>query len=386
MANLNDLYNLPEISLLDEEGITLDSMQQEMIADFETDYEDQTGESLTLYPADPWRLALNAASAKMYQLAAIMDAWFKQNFLMYMTLNSTRQWGGNFGYFDTGEECAKCTERFTLSEIQPNDVEIPQGTQVTAGDDIFFATDEAAVVVAGTAYVDVPCTCTEPGAAANNYIIGAINILSNTINYIDSVENIDQPSGGRDAYTNEELKEKILNFPDTYSVAGPSGAYEQMVYAYSDEIISTRAIADDEGGTVLIYVMLENKTFPDSTYCDNLKNYIKESKRFPDTDQLVVAAPTQVSYTLEATYYISEYNKEVEDTIKAAVEQAVEEFTNATASEIGKAVVPDDLISYIKAAGARRITIVSPSYTSIGENEIAICTNVQLTYGGLEDE
>ena len=384
MASLNELYGLPEISVLKDEGISLDSIQQEMIADMEVAYEERTEESLVLYPADPYRMLINVVSGKIYQTDAIIDARFKQNFLAYMTLENTRQWGGNFGFTDNGEEHAKCIVRFTLSGTQENNVVIPQGTLVTAGDDIFFATDEEGTIFAGDDHVDLSTTFTAAGAMANNYSIGTINILSNTINYIESVSNITESSGGKDPYTNDELKERIINFPDTYSVSGPEGAYEQKAYEYSDEIVSTQAIAN-KAGVVTIFIMLANAKLPDTEYCDGVKAYFRNLGRFPDTDQLIVTAPTQIDYELEATYYISEYNKEMEDTIKAAVEEAVEEFTNATASDIGKAIVPDDLISYAKAAGARRITIVSPEYKTIGAGQIAICGSINLTYGGLEE-
>lgn len=385
MVDISVLDTLPEIDVLADEEITLESIQQGMIGDFETEYQGITEEELTLVPTDPWRLIINTVSAPLYQLAEIINERFKQNFLTYMYYESTRQWGGNFGYTETGEEYAKTTISFTLSAASASDITIPAGTQVTDGNEIYFATDEDLVIEAGETTGEVGATCTESGIKGNGIAAGALNILSDPIDLIESVENVDETAGGKDPYTNDELKEKILNFASSYTVAGPEAAYEEQAMEYSPLIVSARACADTSAN-VNIYIMLTGGVLPSSSFCTAVENYIKNTKRFPDTDRVIVSAPTKVEYAITGTYYISTSKREIESDTKAAIEDAVQEFADNTASIIGRAINPDDLISYAMAAGARRVTLTAPSYQALDEDEIAICTGITLTYGGLEED
>lgn len=138
MASLDALDNLPKIDLLEEEGITLSSLQQTMIADYEQKYYELTGEELTLYPADTRRIMLNTTAGKLYQLAAIMNERHKLNFLQYMYGPFTKNWGANFGFVEDGSEAAKVMLQFTLSIELTRDITIPQGTRATAGDRVFL--------------------------------------------------------------------------------------------------------------------------------------------------------------------------------------------------------------------------------------------------------
>ena len=60
-------------------------------------------------------------------------------------------------------KAAVTTARFTLSESRKEVVYIPAGTRITAGDGIYFETDDYAEVTAGESYVDIDCTCQTAG-------------------------------------------------------------------------------------------------------------------------------------------------------------------------------------------------------------------------------
>jgi phage-related baseplate assembly protein len=383
MARTDVLDNMPQIDLLEEEEITFDSILGEMIADYEARYEELTGEELTLYPADSRRILLNVAAGKLYQLAVVMNERFKMNFLQYMYGDYLRNWGSNFGYKEDGTESATVTLRFHLSAAQATDVTVPAGTRATSGDGIYFATDEDLAIRAGETHADISATCTEAGTGGNGYVEGQLNIIADPVNLVESVENTTASDGGHDVYTDAELRELIYNFPATYSTAGPEECYEELVKAYSSTIADVKIITNDEA-LVQIYVLLLNGEIPDADYLSSVAKYLKDTKATPDTDKTEILAPTPVEYSLKATFYISESQKDVEDALKAAVEDAVEEFVDYTRSKIGRAIVPDTLVSFALAAGASRLSIEEPQYATIGTDEVAICTGIELTYGGME--
>lgn len=385
MAELSTLENLPEINLLKEEGITLESLQNEMIADYEAYYEQLTGEQLTLYPADSRRLMINVAAGKLYQLATIMNERHKQNFLQYMYGKFTKNWAANFGLKKTGIESATTTLRFHLSEIQVSDITIPAGTRATCGDQIFFATNEDAVVPAGEMYVDTAATCTMEGASGNGYIAGQLNIISDPVNFVESVENITNTEGGHDEYTNQELKELIYNFPSTYSTAGPEDCYTELIKQFSSNIVDAHVITNQEA-LVQIYILLQNGKIPEEDYCREALNFLKGLNATPDTDKVEVLAPEVVSYEIDVMYYIASSKKNIADSVSKIIEEAAEEFAEYTKKRIGRAVNPDVLIAYANAAGASRLNIISPVYRTVAENQVAVCSKINMVYGGLEAE
>lgn len=391
MLDISVFNGLPEVSMLKDQNITLQRIQAGMVADFEAKKEEITGEKCTLVPTDDRRLILDAIGGELFLLAQIMDISFKQNFLKYMYGSSLKNWAANIGCFKEdgtlidGKEAATCTLLFTLSEAQENDITIPQGTRATAGDNVFFATNEDITIPAGETTKSVIATCTETGTKGNGYIVGKLTTIADPIAFVGSVSNTTTTAGGHDEYTNKEYREMILNRPSVYSVAGPSGAYETMAKEYSTRVVDARCITNQEA-LVQIYIMLSDATIPSTGYCLAVENFIRAQKKSPGTDMIKVLPPIVRDYTLEATYFISRENEDAEDGIRATVEDAARVFTENTAAKIGKAINPNSLISYAMAAGAKRIEVTSPGYTAIASNEIGICSQINLTYGGLEDE
>lgn len=385
MTDISILDNIPEISILEDEGLSLDSIISEMVNDYEAKYEELYGEELILYPADERRLLINVAAGKLFQLAEIANDRYRQNFIKYMYDESLKNWGANWGFTDTGIKNARVKLRFHASGEMPADIVIPEGTRATAGDGIFFATDEKTVISSGKAYADVDATCTEEGTAGMGYAIGQLKVIADPVLYVSSVENISEPEGGHDAYTNDELREKILNFPNSYSTAGPEGEYEERIREYSNSIVDAKCITDNEA-VVTIYVMMNKARLPDETYCEEILAHIKNSKCFPDTDKVIVSAPESVHYNMKAIYYIPEEKKDIAASIGNMIGDAAETFAEYTAGRVGRAVNPGLLTSYAAAAGASRIVIESPVYQAIQENQIAVCDDIQIEFGGYESE
>lgn len=385
MAEISALENLPDISVLDDEGITLEGIQNEMIADYEAAYREISGEQITLYPADERRIALMVAAGKLYQMYEIINERFRLNFLQYMYGDYLKNWAGNFGFMESGIRYAHVTLRFYISEVWESAVGIPQGTRVTAGDNIFFATDEYAEILPGEAYADVSATCTVEGAAGNDYAAGQINTIADPVNRIASAENINISAGGHDEYTDDELKELIYNFPSTYSTAGPEDCYIQFAKGYSGDIIDVRVVTTKDA-LVQIYVMCAGGKIPNRDFCGGVSAYISDLRATPDTDKVEVLAPKKVEYALKATYYISNDRKDIAENIQESVSDAVDAFIDYTHSKIGCDINPDILTAYASAAGARRIVIEAPAYTIIDTEQVAICTSAALIYGGLENE
>lgn len=381
------LDELPRINILEDEGITLDGIMSEMVSDYEAEYKNITGNDIKLYPGNRDRIQINIYSGQYYQMYQLINKYFNLNFLNNMYGKYLESWGGNIGFTETGLKAAEARIRFSISEALGFAVAVPAGTRVTAGDNVYFATEDYAEIAAGETYTEVKVVCTEEGTVGNGYAAGQINILVDPINYISDVQNITVSSGGNDKYTDEELKEILFMYPSTSSTTGTEDEYKLLVKRYSSDIVDV-AIDTEDDATVNIYFILDDGELPDSDYCDAVKDFILEQDKTPitDTDQIELSAPTAVHYDIVATYYVASSKREMVDEIQSNVTQAAEEFKSFTHSNIGNDINPDLLVAYANAAGAKRINITSPTFTAVGSKQIGICDSVTLTYGGLEDD
>ena len=309
MLDLSVFNGLPEINVLKEQEITLEKIQGELTADFENKFAELEGlDDFTLAATDERRLILDAIGGEFYLFAQYINLCMRQNFLPYMYGPYLKNWAANLGIFESGKEAASCEVKFSLSAVQPTDTTIPEGTRVSAGDNVFFATTEDLVIAAGGLDGTVSVKCTEEGTLGNNYAIGQLTTIVDPVNYVASATNTTATSGGHDEYTNDELREVILNKPYTFSNAGPVGAYEAKVKEYSSAIADVKCITNNEA-LVQIYIILQDGVIPSTNYCTNVENYILESRQFPDTDMIKVLPAVAHAYTITATYYIDAENE-----------------------------------------------------------------------------
>lgn len=384
MANdINKLYNLPDISFIDD--ISADSLLEEMITDFQDKFFDLTGEYETLGELDKYRILMNATTLKLYQAYQCIEKAGRMNLLKYSYGDFLDNLGATRGITRNEAKAATCTLKFTLSQAQNNTISIPAGTQVTAGDGVYFATDEYREITTGTVQTEIPATCLVAGTVGNGYVTGQLNILVEPIAYISAVINITETEGGEDTQSDEDYREKIFLAPSGYSTAGPEEAYIYWAKVYSTLISDIKVItpADD---TVQLIVLLKSGEIPDTAFLNALKEYISNSNIKPMTEQVTVSAPTVVSYDINGTYYINRSDKDNAATIQKAVEAALIEYEAWQKEKIGRDLNPFYLQYLLMKAGIKRIDLSSPSYLDISDLSVAVAENISLRFGGAEDD
>ena len=279
---------------------------------------------------------------------------------------------------------AVTTVRFNLAETVPEVVAIPEGTTVTNGE-IYFQTDEYAEIAAGNTSIDIPCTCQTDGSIGNGIPVGEIKTLVDTLPYVKTVENIEVTSGGADIENDENLAERIYLAPSGYSVAGPDDAYKYFTMAYNQEIADVMVTSPDPA-EVEIRFLMENGEIPTSTVMSGLEEYLQDNKIRPLTDHVTVLAPEQQRFDIALTYYINRSDQAKANTIQAAVQAAVDEYVKWQTYTIGRDINPSELTKRIIEAGAKRVEITFPVFTSVAPDTVARIGQKTVTYGGLEND
>lgn len=381
---MNAIKSLPDISFIDNKDI--DQVRQEMVADYESFISEATGQTVTLERSSVHRMELYAAAAQIYQAMQYIDRQGKQSILKYSYSDFLDNLAIFKGVTRNPATPATTTLRFTLSAVRDTATGIPQGTRVSTAGATYFATDVYAEIPAGSTAVDVPATCTVAGTDGNGFAAGELATIVDPIPYVASVTNTTATEGGAEIESDDDLAERVFLAPGAYSTAGPEDGYLYNAKAYSAAIGDVVATSNQAAGTVdIVFIMADGST-PGEEMIEGLEGYLQGKTIRPMTDLVRVAAPQEVTYTINLTYYINRSDSAKAVTIQAAVAQAVADYQTWQRA-IGRDINPSQLVRMVMDAGAKRVTVTAPTYTAVDATKVsALQGDAVISYGGLEDD
>ena len=356
-----------------------------IMAEIVAKFEQELGR--TLFPADPLRLLLLTFTYYLAQQRSLIDFSGKQNLLRYAQDGFIQNLGALLGVAQNEARPAVATIEFTLSIALPNATLIPKGTRVTPGNKIFFATKDDAEIPAGALSTRVLTECTQAGTIGNGFLAGQINRLTDTFPFNYTVQNIDESTGGVDIEDIESFRERIRLAPESFSTAGPYGAY--MYWAKTaNQLITDVSVASPSPGVVEIIPLLQDGEVPTQAVLDEVYAICNADDRRPLTDHVIVRSPEVVEYSLDFTYFISRSNAVIGLNIQQAVEQALQEFVLWQKSALGRDINPSQLTKMLMKAGIKRVEIREPIHKVLRHFELGVANTQTLNaiYGGLEDD
>jgi phage-related baseplate assembly protein len=331
-------------------------------------------------------MELYSAAAQIYQAMQYIDRAGKQNLLKYSYSDYLDHLAAFKGLTREPEAAATTTVRFTLSAKREAATGIPVGTRVAVPDwSVYFATTQYMEIPAGSMTVDVPASCTVTGTVGNGLDVGELSKLVDPIPYMASVSNITATAGGAEIESDDNLAERIYLFPGSYSTAGPEANYEYHAKKYNVNVGNVVVESDQAAGTVDIYFLMADGTAPPEEMITGLQNYLRDNNIRPMTDLVRVAAPEEVEYSINLTYYINRSDSNRAVAIQQAVDAAVTSYTTWQRA-IGRDINPSKLGALIMAAGAKRVELTAPVHQTVGKKAVATLTGKTVQYGGLEDD
>ena len=384
MPDFSAVKNAPDISFIDNK--TIEDVRDGMVADYEEYMTKATGQTVTLPRSSPHRGVLYAAALQIYQAFQYIDRAGKQSLLKYSYSDFLDNLGLLKGVTRSPATAAVTTLRFTVSAVRQVATAIPKGTRVSAGGSVYFATDEYAEIPAGGSTVDVPATCTDAGTEGNDMAAGDLTIMVDPLPYVASVVNTTATEGGTDVESDDDLAERIYLAPGAYSTAGPEDGYLFHAKQFNPSIGDVVATSNQAAGTVdIVFIMSDGKT-PGTEMINGLKEYLNGKTRRPMTDLVNVSAPAEVTYTVDLTYYINRSDSARAVAIQEAVQTAVADYLTWQRT-IGRDINPSKLVALVMAAGAKRVTVTAPTYTTVDAIKVsALSGSPTISYGGLEDD
>lgn len=380
---LNTIDNLPDISFID--GLSLEDIQSQMLSDFVSKYQEITGKKIQLSKADPNRIIMLSCAQLIYQGLQNIDKAGKMNFLKYAYDGYLDNMGALKKVTRNPAKSAKVPVKFTLSGKRKSATSIPKGTRVTSDHEVYFATTKYAEIPPGETEITVMTECTETGIIGNDFAAGELTTLVDLIGFVSKVENTEKSTGGTEVETDQNMAERIYLAPSGYSTAGPDDAYKYLV-KNSNPLISDVKITSPTPGVVDICFVMNDGTVPDDTTIAEVTAAVNQRGKRPLTDRVQVKKPEIEEYSIDVTYYINASDSNVAVAIQEQAEVAVEEYRLWQECKIGRDINPDELIAMLNKAGVKRAEVREPAFRVIGETAKALCTGINIIYGGLEDD
>lgn len=388
----------------------------------------------TLGASDPERLVQLTESAMFSQAYTLLNDTGRGNLLYYARGAQLDHLGAFLG--ERGKRLppayAHVTLEYTLSTPLPTITTLPAGLKATPDNQIFFQTEYPLEIPAGQRTGQVRAVATVQGREANGFSEGTIRNMVDIPPFVSGVANVTVSDGGTDWEDDGEVgnldeangyRGRLHMLIESYSVAGPDGAYEFWARSANADIADARAwmpplnlaafgawltselgVTKDDAELAKLWESL-NDTFrtsgtgpgnvniavlmrggePASTEVLNDVMYILDDK-VPLTDYVHPVAPVIITYDIDFQYWINRSDALRSAQIQAAVTAAVTEYTIWQASKIGRDITPLDLWRRVGEAGAKRIIPVAPVFTVLEAWELAKPGSVNPLYMGLEDD
>ncbi len=364
--------SLPEPSFIDRDAITI---TQEMIQHYEL----MTGK--TLQPAQVERLLIDLIAYREMLLRIGIQEASKQNLVEYAAFPMLDYLGELVGVTRLAAQSATAIMRFILTEAQTFDVLIPEGTQIETKDGKFiFATKEAAMVEAGQISTEIAAAEETGGAEANGYIAGEINGIINPIAYVASAVNVSVSMGGSEQESDDRLRARIKEAPESYSNAGSKGAYRYHAMSAHQDIVDV-AVVSLSPGTVNVYPLTSTGN-PSDTMLFLVGDAVNAEKVRPLTDLVNVLSPTQVDFTIVAN--VTLYASADPDSANTLIQTALNSYASSMKSALGKDIIRTQIIARINSVyGVYKTALINPAADRVlDEYEWANCSNITVNIVG----
>lgn len=369
-------FNLPDVNFFEKSP---EDIERNLLFNIE----EETGQ--TLSNADPRRKFLQGLTAYVVQERNNLDYALKQTLLAYAEDEFLDHKGEEFNTPRIAEKAAVTTMEFILEAERVDVLVIPSGTRFLVAENVFFATEKITVVPVGVHRVEIYSICTETGEIGNGYLPGEITNLVDPVPWVKSVKNLTTTNGGAEVEENDPYAARIRLVPESYSTAGPEGAYEYWAKTTSQQIADVKALSPSPG-VIKILVLLKDGEMPSQELLDEVLIVCSDKTVRPLTDNVIASGPEVVSYDALVQYWVLETKAALLNSIQIDVNNAFQDFLKWQREKMGRDVDLSELIVRLKAAGAHRVTINSAMYLQVASDQVAKENITDLDFGGLTDE
>lgn len=361
---------LPEPNYIDRDPVRI-------VNDTIAYYQEASGK--TLFPAQPERLMVDVVAYRELMTRIGFQEAAKQNLVQYATGAILEHLGKFFAVERLPARKARTTLRFTAdNEARPAALEIPAGTRIRSKDQkTTFETLADVVIELSEESKTVEADAVIAGAAANNYPPGEISEPLTAIAFLLNVRNTVLTERGADTETDEQLRQRVIAAPESFSVAGSREAYRFWAFTAHPSVIDV-AVESRIPGTVQVYP-LTTTILPSEQVLTDVREILSDRRVRPLCDTVQVLAPVLKPFQIRAQVTLLDAAMPIET--KYRIDAALSEYAALLRKRLGRDLVPNQIISRIQAvSGVYNVELLEPSgIVRVAEREVADCQSIAIT-------
>jgi phage-related baseplate assembly protein len=227
----------------------------------------------------------------------------------------------------------------------------------------------------------VDALCQTAGIVGNAYDPGKISILLDPQPFVTDAANIDSTNGGNDAETDDQLRSRIELAPSSFSVAGPTGAYQFFAKSAHVTIVDVAVITTNPG-EVTLYPLCEGGVLPSTEIQAAVLSTCNDQKVRPQNDTVLVDVPVIVPYAInvQLTLYTGAIDQDVLDAVNANLAAFQSERQNKLGMDVKRTQI--SALSTITDK-VYDVNVVSPAADIIADDKTyPQCTGITVTIIG----
>ena len=254
------------------EGMTAEKLEAEMLSAFQRKRKELTGVEEALPQSDDRRIILATCAYYLFHAYEQIDFSGKMGLLKYSKGAFLDNLGAFKGLQRLKAKKAIATLRFTLSGAQATNSVIPNGTKVSTEAGLTFETVKELIIGKGELTGDVDAECRVPGVIGNGYKARTITKPVDNIPFVQSVHNTTESSGGIDLESDDDFRERIYRYPDSYTNGGTKRSYEYWIKKASRHIKDVYLGKKPNSTDIDVIILWDNET---GQYSDNDLSEVK---------------------------------------------------------------------------------------------------------------
>jgi phage-related baseplate assembly protein len=180
----------------------------------------------------------------------------------------------------------------------------------------------------------------------------------------------------------EDYRYRLALKPQSYSVAGPRGAYEFHARSASG-LIKSVGVSSPVPGTTVIHVLTHiDSGLPDSPLLDLVAEALNDEEIRPLSESVVVSPANIIEYEIHVALTL--FSGPVVELVEAAGETALEKFA-AQKHRLETDIVRSAISASTHVAGVKKVEVLSPlADITCGPGDAAYCTGITIEIAAIE--
>lgn len=183
--------------------------------------------------------------------------------------------------------------------------------------------------------------------------------------------------------SDEDLRRRYLLAPSSFSVAGPEAAYVFHALSADAAVLDASATSPAPGEVIVsVLARTEPGTAPAELLATVAARVSADTVR-PLTDHVTVQSADIFPYEIVAT--IHTYEGPDSSIVMAQAQTNAEAYAVAQ-RRMGRDITLSGVYAALHVAGVQRVDLISPAADiPIGRTQASFCTDIALTFGGLDE-